>query len=209
MEKLFIVRHGATIWNEQRRYISWTDLNLSLLGNKQAKKIAKRLFGLPVEVIFTSPLKRCQETAEIIANQFKLEPIISDELAEVDFGQWEGLTYKEIKEQFGDLIDRWLDDAGSVTIPGGEDWPKFLQRVAAFLSSAGSRPEKVGVAVTHGGVIKAIVNQILNFKQSAYKRFLLSNASITAVGFANGEPYLIFLNDTSHLEEWSQSRRKN
>lgn len=201
MEKLFLVRHGATIWNEQHRYVSRTDLDLSPLGNKQAEKIAKKLFGLPVEVFFTSPLKRSQETAEIIADPFKLEPIVLSELTEIDFGQWEGLTYEEIKQRFDDRIDRWLDDAGSVTIPGGEDWTKFRRRTAAFLSSAASRPEKIGVAVTHGGVIKAMVNQILNLKQSAYKRFLLSNASITAVGFANGEPYLIFLNDTSHLEQ--------
>lgn len=201
MEKLFLVRHGATIWNEQHRYLSRTDLNLSPLGNEQAKKIAKRLSGQPVEVLFTSPLKRCQETAVIIAGQLRLEPIVLKELAEIDFGQWEGLTYEEIKEEFGDIIDQWLDDASSMVVPGGEDWLPFSRRVAAFLSSVASRTEKVGVAVTHGGVIKAVVNRIFRLKQNAFKRFILSNASISAIGFAKKEPYLIYLNDTCHLEE--------
>jgi alpha-ribazole phosphatase len=203
MEKLFLVRHGETVWNEERRYIGLTDLSLSEKGREQADRLAQWLANKPIEVIFSSPLKRSRETAEIIASKFNLEVVILSELREIDFGEWEGLTYAEIKGRFGDLIDRWLKDASLVDIPAGENWSDVMERVSSFLSKVATTTQDVGVAVTHGGLIKALVVKVLGMKATEFRRFLVSNGSLSAIGFSNQHPYLRFLNDTCHLEvEW-------
>lgn len=200
MEELFLVRHGETVWNEERRYISFTDLSLSKRGREQANRLAERLVEEPIEVIFSSPLKRCLETAEIIASKFNLEVVTFPELREVDFGEWEGLTYAEIKGRFGDLIDRWLEDANLVDIPAGESWKDIVDRASFFLSQTAAAQQKVGLAVTHGGLIKAMFVKVLGMDASEFRRFLVSNGSLSAIGFSNQHFYLKFLNDTCHLE---------
>ncbi len=201
MEKLFLVRHGETIWNAERRYIGRTDLPLSEEGAKQARRLAQRFSTEKVEIIFSSPLKRAIQTAEIIGKENGLKVEVLAELVEVDFGDWEGLTYEEIKQKFGDLIDRWLFSPSKVEIPSGEKWESVTQRVKSFLDQMSHRPEKTGLAVTHGGVIKTIVGSILDHKRVPFASFLISNSSVSAIGFADSRPFLLYLNDTCHLRK--------
>jgi broad specificity phosphatase PhoE len=205
MQKLFLVRHGETIWNSERRYIGRTDLSLSDKGFEQAQNLAQRFAkkneGEKIQAIWTSPLKRSVETAKIIGKEIGLEPEIINELIEVDFGEWEGLTYEEIKEKFGDLIDRWLFSPSIVEIPSGESWRSLTERVRNFLTQASRRPEKVALAITHGGIIKTITGLILDHQRVPFASFLISNASVSAIGFAGERPYLLFLNDTCHLRQ--------
>lgn len=201
MQKLFLVRHGETVWNSERRYIGRTNLTLSTKGIEQAKSLARRFAREDVEAIFTSPLKRSLETARIIGREVSLEPVVINELIEVDFGKWEGLTYEEIKEKFGEIIDRWLFSPSKVEIPSGESWEEVMRRAKEFLRQVSERPEKTGLAITHGGIIKTIVALIFNHQRVPFASFLIGNASVSAVGFTEGRPYLLFLNDTCHLKK--------
>lgn len=203
MEKLFLVRHGETVWNSERRYIGRTDLSLSAKGKEQALSLARRFSSEKIEAIYTSPLKRAVETAKIIGEKVGLEPVILSELIEVDFGEWEGLTYEEIKQKFGGLIDRWLFSPSKVEIPSGEEWESVTKRVKHFLKQMAQRPEKTALAITHGGVIKTIIGLILDHQRVPFASFLISNSSVSAIGFADGRPYLLYLNDTCHLKEGS------
>lgn len=201
MEKLFLVRHGETVWNSERRYIGRTDLPLSEEGLRQASNLAKRFSAGKVEAIFTSPLKRSVQTAEIVGKEIGLKAVVVPELIEIDFGDWEGLTYEEIKQKFGDLIDRWLFSPSRVEIPSGERWEMVTKRVENFLVKMAKRPEKTGLAITHGGIIKIIIGLIFNHQRVPFASFIISNSSVSAIGFAADRPYLLYLNDTCHLKE--------
>ncbi len=201
MEKLFLVRHGETVWNSERRYIGRTDLPLSEEGIKQARSLANRFSKEKVEAIFTSPLKRAIQTAEIISKETGLKTVVFPELIEVDFGDWEGLTYEEIKQKFGDLIDNWLFRPSKVEIPSGEKWESVTKRVKSFFDEMSKRSEETALVITHGGVIKTIISLILNHERIPFASFLISNSSVSAIGLADSRPYLLYLNDTCHLKD--------
>ena len=101
--KITFVRHGITEWNKMFRYQGITDVPLSPEGEEQAKKAALRLSCESVDRVISSPLERSMKTAVIIAETIGIKSVEAwDELREVDFGAWEGLTVPQIKEKYGE-----------------------------------------------------------------------------------------------------------
>jgi broad specificity phosphatase PhoE len=151
---LVLVRHGETDWNQQRRFQGHADQPLNDAGRSQARELAGRLRDEPVTALYTSPLRRASETAEILSDGFGMEVRTLHALLEIDVGAWEGLTVEEVRERYPDRADQawrsgWED---------GETYDELERRVVPALTELGSRHEGGHVlAVTHAGPLRAAI----------------------------------------------------
>lgn len=163
--ELVLMRHGSTIWNEQRRYLGHTDLSLSLQGREELISTGGKLKGMSFCSVYCSDLARCRESLHAVRPDLSAGAIYDSALREMDFGDWEGHTYDQLKDVA--LYRQWLDDPQHITPPKGEAWVSFERRIAAFLESMPYSAE-VGKAynsaspasvllVAHGGVIRQII----------------------------------------------------
>lgn len=198
--ELILVRHGETSWNRERRVQGITDLDLNEEGVRQARLLAASLKGQPIEAIYTSPLKRARQTAEII-NIYHGVPIHEDRrLREMDQGVFEGLSYPELMRCERDFLRRWMTDPAAVRMPGGESltelqgraWPATAEIVAQGVNA---------LMVSHNFTLAAILCFILDINLSEFRRVSMDTASRTMVRFQEGRGRVVYLNDRSHLEE--------
>lgn len=153
-----MIRHGQTEWNALHRYQGHTDIKLNQVGRVQARQVAEYLHQTEqIEAIYCSDLARSMETAQIIAQEIKL-PVTSDRrLREIHFGKWEGLTFREVYDQFRLEFDTWFNNTSDFRAPGGESFQDLLDRsLQAVQEIAGKHSGTVAVA-THGGVIMALL----------------------------------------------------
>ena len=125
--RLVLVRHGETDWNKTRRIQGISDLELNETGRKQAEALAQALRNEKVEAIYSSPLKRASDTAQAIGRYHAVEIVTLFGLRELDAGEVDGLTYKEMAIQFGDFLEKWIKDCTSVRPPGGCSFPRMTR----------------------------------------------------------------------------------
>lgn len=154
---IHLIRHGITSGNTQGRYIGHTDLELSLEGENNLKELKEKLIYPEAEAIFSSPLKRCTKTAEIIYPEHA--PLVLRDLMECSFGEFEGCTAKELEKN--PLFARWLAGEPGVAPPFGESNEEFAARVCGCFEKIVEGVMKTGIGstavVTHGGVIMSIL----------------------------------------------------
>lgn len=161
-----LIRHGATFSNREHRYIGKTDEGLSKEGKSALSDYVKQDIYPQIDCLFTSPMKRCTETAEILYPGTKFYQI--PEWREMDFGEFEGKNYEELR--FDPRYQEWIDSGGQIAFPGGESREAFVNRCSAgFLKmleiveheKKAHRIVSVG-AVVHGGTIMALLSRYAN-----------------------------------------------
>jgi len=198
---LYLIRHGETEWNKLGKFQGSRDISLSEEGVAQAKYLAERLGG-NFDYIYTSPLIRAKKTAEIICEKSKTIPIIFPDMREINYGEWEGLTVKEIKDSFSHEFKLWKTDKIDGPICGGDGSLKNTAERGknSVLKIVQAHPGKKIVIVAHGGIIKAAIIGLFNFEMTMYHKIYIGNTSITKLIFNDKlEPIIEVLNDTSHL----------
>lgn len=121
--KITWIRHGMTQANGEHRYIGKTDEPLSETGIRLLQEKKKEYFSSPPEFLYASPMKRCVQTAEIL---FRRKPVLIPEWKEMDFGQFEGKNYEELKDNPD--YQKWIDSNGTLPFPGGEPREQFIRR---------------------------------------------------------------------------------
>ena len=150
---LYLIRHGITEGNLDGKYIGQTDLALCPQGEKQIQQLVKAGVYPCVEKVYTSPLKRCVETAQIIYPDIQLSKV--DEIAEMDFGQFEGKTQKELENL--PEYTAWLKGGPEACPPDGEKFGDFSLRCISGLDiifrDMMTKEITRAAMVTHGGVI--------------------------------------------------------
>lgn len=202
--EILFVRHGETEWNKVGRFQGSTDISLSDEGILQANYLMKRLNN-KFDSIYTSPLSRAFHTATILCQSNPdLEPVIVDNLTEINFGAWEGLTIDQIKEQYPNEHHHWKTDEENGYLVGGDLTIKnaSLRAKDAILDIANAQKGKRIVIVAHGGILKAGLIGLFGWKMTMYHKFFLGNTSITKVTLSDTlSPVLVSLNDTSHLPQ--------
>lgn len=184
LQRLWLVRHGETQWNSEQRMCGHTDIPLAESGRAQAHWLAQRLQHEQISAIYSSDLSRAHETAAIIATkQAQAVPVhISPAWRELAFGDWEGLTYTAIAEQFADQLG-FFTDPEHVTPPGGESLAQALQRVQPALAALLTpQPSQGGIViVSHGGLLRALLCRILGLPLSHQWRLRLAPGSLSAL----------------------------
>jgi probable phosphoglycerate mutase len=151
---ILLARHGETDWNRENRFQGHADPPLNETGRAQAAQLATALAAEPLAAVYSSPLRRAFETAQILAAPHGLVPVPVDALREVDVGSWEGLTRAEIEERFPEQFARWRGyEAGW---EDGESYEEMSRRVIAGLLELATAHEGERIlAVSHGGPVRA------------------------------------------------------
>jgi len=195
--KLFMVRHGETDYNRQRRYQGRTANALNRTGLQQADMLHRRLLPETIDRIYTSNLIRAKDTARIIAYGRSIEVVSCENLAEMDFGELEGLTYDQITARYPD----WQPTDFDFTLRGGESPEHFVRRMKAFAEKMRSNPAESNIlVVAHAGCLRILLCLLLGIDIAAWWRFSLAPASLSVFENAEQEPVLTLLNDVSHLK---------
>lgn len=150
---LYLVRHGESVGNANKRYCGITDIELSLDGIEQAKVVGFNLKDLNVLHIYTSPLKRAYHTAKIISDEINVNLKIVDCLKEVNFGIFENMTWEEMLKEYKKETENWIKQGLEYTFPKGESYNDIIKRIAFFMDNI----EDNSVIVSHFGVIQSIL----------------------------------------------------
>jgi len=188
---LYLVRHGTTGSARDGRYLGSTDAPLDAVGRRQVEALAellrtRRKCGRCV----CSPLRRAAQTAEILRSATGCVLEVDADLREIDFGRWEGKTFSEIQDSSPEEVERWARLAPDFAFPGGESLSNFLDRVGRAADRLAADPAETILAVTHGGVIKAMLCRLLGLEPRRYVVFEIAPASLTVVRLFEGNGVL-------------------
>ncbi len=155
--ELYLIRHGETAWNVDKKLQGSKNIPLNDKGREQAMAMGERLFseGHSIEKVYTSPMARAVQTAQIIANRLEVPTVTLGGLQEVSFGKWEGLRVEEIKANYPDTFAAWQKDPIRTRIPGGETYGEVLYRSAQCLKMHLISGEQ-SLVVSHGVVIMTL-----------------------------------------------------
>ena len=199
MTRLFLIRHGRSVWNADHRIQGQADPPLDGVGREQARRLAERLREDAPVTLYTSPLQRAQETAEIVGEALGV-PVVPDErLKEYDVGEITGLTWAQIEERYPEVARLWGEASESLEIPGEEGNAPFRARVAAVFDEIGSRhAEGTAGVVAHGGTLGIYLNHLIGLP-TWLSPFRFGNGSLSIVELNPVRPRIALLNDTCHL----------
>jgi alpha-ribazole phosphatase len=151
MTQLCLVRHGQTDWNLEGRYQGQSDVPLNNKGIEQANSLVDKLKGQNFSAVYTSDLKRAQQTAEPIANVLGLPIKIEPRLREINQGEWEGVLVDEIRTRYAEIWSKRTVDPANVRPPGGETVREVATRVYAALDDISRLfPNGQVLIVSHG-----------------------------------------------------------
>jgi broad specificity phosphatase PhoE len=184
---IYLARHGESDWNAENRFQGHTDRPLTDLGRRQAELLAQQVAEIPLGAVYTSPLRRCAETAEIVAEPLGLQPVRDAALCEVDVGSWAGLNRREVEERFPEGFRSWI--AGGSGWEDGESYEAMADRVLrAVRSIAESHGDGHVLVVSHGGPIRAVHAAAAGMTVQDYRRLkpVEPNARLSMVAVENG-----------------------
>ncbi len=197
--ELTLIRHGETFWNKERRVQGITDIELSETGIDQARRLAFSLKDCPIDSIHSSPLKRALQTAEII-NSFHGKKIeIHPGLMEMDQGDFEGLTFKELLACEKEFLGRWIANPESVRMPRGESLAELQERAWPPIEKILAAGQNA-LVVSHNFTIATILCRLRNIRLSEFRSACVDNASRTHIRIHNGEAHIEAINDVRHLK---------
>ncbi len=201
MTRLLLVRHGRSQMNAEGRVQGWLDSPLDDVGRAQARAVARRVKGEGPQVLYTSPLLRARETAEIMAGELGV-PLITDErLKEHGVGLITGLNFHEIEERFPHFFELWRSSRTVLLPPDGEPPDVFRQRVVSALAEVvASHPDGVVGVVTHGGALGVYMLHLLQAQPDRRSPFSFGNGSLTIVDLDGNGPRIRLVNDQCHIE---------
>jgi broad specificity phosphatase PhoE len=205
--RLVLVRHGETEWNRVERFRGLTDIELNETGRRQARALARRLSGWHVRAIYSSPLERALQTAQPIAEACGLEVAILEGMADVDYGEWAGLSTEEALALWPEVYETWAHTPLLTTFPGGESLQQVQERAWSALEeiSAVHHGETV-VLISHVVVNRSLICSALGLVGETFWRIGQDNAAINILQGANVRYQVLLLNDTCHLESLDGSR---
>ncbi|OGL06864.1 MAG: hypothetical protein A3I03_06675 [Candidatus Rokubacteria bacterium RIFCSPLOWO2_02_FULL_68_19] len=196
--KLILVRHAESAWNAERRFQGRTDVGLSDAGLAQATALARAVARRRVGAIYSSPLRRARETAEIVAKERALTVTVVDELRELSLGTWEGRTVDDVLATEADAYRNWRERPYDCPPPEGEHIEEVARRVLPVMERiVSAHPDgEDALVVAHGGVISVYLCHLLGLSPNALWQLAIGNASLSVVD----PPRVLTLNDTAHLE---------
>ena len=196
--KLTLIRHGETIWNQERRVQGFSDIDLNDAGLHQAEQLALSLKDHHIHSIYASPLIRARRTAQII-NQYHNAPIyLESDLMEMNQGDFEGLSFQDLMTREKDFLRRWISDPASVRMPNGESFDELQYRAWKAIEGITMKHDEA-LVVSHSFTIASILCKVKNISLSEFRTVHVDTASKTIVRFLNGSASIESFNERSHL----------
>jgi ribonuclease H / adenosylcobalamin/alpha-ribazole phosphatase len=194
-----LLRHGQTEMSVAGRFAGRSDAPLTSVGAQQAAAVAERLTARGIDLVVSSPLSRAMDTARAVAAAAAAPLVADDDLAETDFGAWEGLTFAAVMDRWPAELAAWQADSDTAP-PDGESFTAVATRVNRALDKLLAEHQgQTIVVVSHVTPIKTLVCRALVAPLAAMFRMHLDVASLCeAAWFADGPSVLRSLNDTAH-----------
>jgi len=205
MAKLILARHGETVWNVEKIYRGRRDVGLDEVGIKQAELLGKYVSNYGLEAIYSSPLKRALDTANIIGRYQKISVQIAEGLVDFDYGEWQCLPEQEVKRLYPALLNEWHNNPHKVRMPGGESLEDVRKRAIEVVNDVLSNYQRGVVLVSHRVVNKVLICSLLELDNSYFWNIKQDVGGITVFNYVDGRFVLTKHNDTSHLKELQKS----
>ena len=199
--RVFLLRHGQTAWNFERRLQGQLDVALDAVGRSQVQQLAHALAGEELAAIYSSDLQRAHDTALALAGVTGLPVTRDAALRERSFGRLEGLTYAEVEELWPDDALRWRRREPDFGPGGGEPLRVFYERsVAAVTRLSLSHAGQAIAVVTHGGVLDCLYRAASGIELGAPRTWQLANATVNRLLFTGEGFVVVGWDDRAHLE---------
>ena len=206
---VYLVRHGETPWNVERRFQGQLNVELSPAGREQARAVAEWLAGRPVRfsAIYSSDLRRAAETAAVIGERTGITPQLDPRLREINVGEWSGMLADEVEQKYPGALLEWHDRIDRYTIPGGESIPVVQQRVLeAYRALVDAHDGEAIIIVSHGAALSALLVALHDWdlvETWHSRKTRMGNTGVTVVAFdhASSSHDLLVLNSSEHLAE--------
>ena len=189
--RLLLVRHGESTMT--RTYTGRrSDPELSEQGKEQVSRLTRHLSSERIERIYSSPLKRALQTAEALRVLSPRQIILREDLSEMDFGLWDGLTHDQISKKYPAEYAEWINDPVGKTPIKGESIDQLSQRVLrAFHQITRDNPEDTVAVISHGGPIRVLLCELLGMDLSRIWQFQIDTASVTTLIYSPDYPAIL------------------
>ena len=198
---IVLVRHGHVPGIAPERFRGRTDIELTDRGVAEARKTAHWIarFWQPM-IVYTSPLKRCIDTAAAIAKQCKINVEILPSLNDLDYGEWQWQTHDAVAAECPMLYQRWRTTPHLTRFPKGESFQELVARAADVLRLAIEKhPTETIVMVGHDSVNRALLLQVLDQPLSAYWKLAQEPCAINEISVTPDRMVAVRTNETAHL----------
>ena len=180
--QIFLARHGTTGERYQGRFVGSTDVPLAAEGEVESRELAQRIgTRFQPDECWCSPLQRTRQTAAIVSETLGgITVTCVEELREIDFGRWEGLSFNEMAANDPDLVAEWTANPENFKFPGGEKIAEFRARVRSVAKRFAAMDDDV-LVIAHGGVIRAMLCHYLGLAMGNYVVFDAQPARLAVV----------------------------
>ena len=207
MTLIFLIRHGHNDWADKRLAGRTPGVHLNAAGQEQAEALVDRLAPVAFDGVYSSPLERTLETAAPLARARGLKVNRLRDLGEVDYGDWQGKTLKQLAKKKEWAIVQMAPSA--MRFPNGESLREMQSRAVAGVERVAAEHPRGTVAIfSHGDVIKAIVAHFIGMPLDTFQRLTIAPASVTVLSLARFGARLLRLNDTGPLQPASRNGRR-
>jgi broad specificity phosphatase PhoE len=198
---ILLVRHGQTEWNRVERFRGRADVPLNEAGLQQAETTGRRVAAewQPV-AIYSSPLSRAARTAQAIGRYAGLAVETHSGLADIDYGDWQGLTPDEARSRWPAMVDLWYNAPQLARIPGGETLDALRVRAMKVVDElAALHAGQIIVLVGHTVINRIILLGVLGLKNERFWHIRQEPCAINVFEIDAGDYTMVSLNDTCHL----------
>jgi probable phosphomutase (TIGR03848 family) len=196
---VILLRHGRTTANAGGVLAGWTPgVQLDETGAAQVRAVGERLAKVPLAAVVSSPLERCRQTADAVADGRDLAVQDDERLGEARYGDWTGRTIKELSKDPLWKVVQQHPSAAVFPGPEGEGLAQTQARAVAAVRAwnASLGPDAVWLACSHGDVIKAVLADALGLHLDSFQRIVVDPASISVVTYTETRPFVVRMNDT-------------
>ena len=200
MIRLILVRHAITTCNEGGNLSGQIDSTLSEKGKLQVEQLTCYLKDENIDEIYTTPFSRTKDTMEKLAQIKSIEINETDKFNEIDFGEFDGLSFDIIKRDYPEEFEKMIKEGLEYTYPKGESLIDTFDRVSKELENIlKDKDNKTILICSHGGTIRNILSYLISKDYKYHWNFKIDNASVSVVEVENDFAVINKLNDTSFL----------
>ncbi len=178
LEKIYLTRHGKTQANLENRFAGRSDEPLCQAGRDQLGELAEKCARMDLAALYSGPLLRTWQSAQIIAEPRGLTVHKAPGLIDIDLPHWDGLTKDEIRQRFGDEYPTWLASPENFHVPGCEDLEAVQKRAVAEVTEIAAKEEGVILLVTHLIVARCLLLHYRGLPISQFRNISVENGEV-------------------------------
>ncbi len=200
MVQIILVRHGQTPWNKDKIFRGSRDIPLNDTGREEARLAGEWLKGETIHAAYCSPLSRARDTGEAIARHHGLQVLDLPGLADICYGDWEGLPLTEVKVRYADLYRQWETAPNTVRFPNGETLDEVKARVLDAVEEVVRRhPGQTVLLAAHRAVNKVLIAAFIGLDNSHFWRLGQDTTAVNRFRRVGDTWHIMGLNDICHL----------